>query len=151
LSVVPPYPRRPRCTPSGPSRENRDREHQLPKERNRGAEKEGENRHFDACPQRRLHHRRILAFVPTNLPSRHIQGENTTLSLTPGAVEKGATKDSPPTESSTSSSPRAPTSLATTDKSRAELLARSSPWSLLCRRPSLHKHPSKSGPSLPLC
>ena len=40
-----------------------------------GAEKEGDHRNFDACPRRRLHHRRILAFVPTNLPNRDIQAK----------------------------------------------------------------------------
>jgi hypothetical protein len=59
-----------------------------------------------------------------------------------GAVKKGATKDCPPAESCTQSSPRAPTTIAITDKSRAKLPARSSPSRLLCSRPSLHKHPS---------
>jgi hypothetical protein len=70
-------------------------------------EKEGEHRHFDSRPRRRLQHRRILAFVPTNSPRpRHPRRKHNI--VLEGAVEKGATKDCPPTENSTSSSPKSP-------------------------------------------
>jgi hypothetical protein len=111
-----------------------------------GAEKEGEHRHFDNSPQRRQHHRRVLAFVPTNLPDRDIQGENTTLSLR--GSEEGCNKRLPPDREQYIQQPqRAPTSLAIT-RAQARRSSRRAPRRrvILCSRPSLHKHPS-----LPLC
>jgi hypothetical protein len=111
------------ATPSGPSRENRDPEHQPPDERNRAPRRKGEHRHFDACPRRPLqHHRRILAFVPTNSPNRDIQARRKHNIVLEGAgSEEGCNKRLPPDREQYTNQPQgAPASLAITRASQGE-------------------------------
>ena len=71
-----------------------------------GAEKEGDHRHSETGPRRRLQHRRILAFVPTNSPNRDIQGGNTT-SSSRGSAE-GCNKRLPPDREQYTQQPQTP-------------------------------------------
>ena len=73
-----------------------------------------EHRHFDACPQRRLHHRRILAFVPTNLPIRDIQARRKHNIVLEGQCRRVQQKTAPRQRAAHKAAPRAPTSLAIT-------------------------------------
>jgi hypothetical protein len=104
----------PRCAPSGPSRENRDREHQPPSERTGRRGGEG-HRHFDACPRRRQYHRRIPAIVSTKSlkPTATSIREEETL---PYRKRRRQQQQRLPLdrEPGASSSPTAPASLAAT-------------------------------------